>query len=50
MFADIARPQTIENLRVTPQVEIDVDDPIIRKGYRFSGTCFRERQPPSGVM
>jgi predicted pyridoxine 5'-phosphate oxidase superfamily flavin-nucleotide-binding protein len=39
MFADIASPQTVANLRVHPQVEINVVDPIIRKGYRFRGTA-----------
>jgi predicted pyridoxine 5'-phosphate oxidase superfamily flavin-nucleotide-binding protein len=39
MFADIASPGTIENLRARPYVEINVVDPIIRKGYRFRGTA-----------
>jgi uncharacterized protein len=37
MFADIASPRTVENLRRNPNVEINVVDPIVRKGYRFRG-------------
>jgi uncharacterized protein len=37
MFADIASPGTVENLRTNPNVEINVVDPIVRKGYRFRG-------------
>ena len=39
MFADIASPGTIENLASNPNVEINVVDPIARKGYRFKGTA-----------
>jgi hypothetical protein len=31
-------PRTVENLRHNPAIEIDVVDPISRKGYRFKGT------------
>ena len=37
VFADIKSPQTIENLRTNPHVEINVVDPILRKGFRFRG-------------
>lgn len=37
MFADIASPGTVENVRANPAVEINVVDPIVRKGYRFRG-------------
>jgi uncharacterized protein len=37
MFADIASPRTVENLRTNPNVAINVVDPIVRKGYRFTG-------------
>ena len=37
MFADIASPGTVENLASNPDVEINVVDPIVRKGYRFEG-------------
>jgi predicted pyridoxine 5'-phosphate oxidase superfamily flavin-nucleotide-binding protein len=38
MFADIASPGTVGNLASNPNVEINVVDPIVRKGYRFKGT------------
>ncbi len=37
IFADIKSPQTISNLKNNPSVEINVVDPILRKGYRFKG-------------
>jgi hypothetical protein len=39
MFADVASPGTVENLATNPHVEINVVDPIVRKGYRFRGTA-----------
>jgi predicted pyridoxine 5'-phosphate oxidase superfamily flavin-nucleotide-binding protein len=39
MFADIVSPGTVENLASNPNVEINVVDPIVRKGYRFKGTA-----------
>jgi predicted pyridoxine 5'-phosphate oxidase superfamily flavin-nucleotide-binding protein len=36
-FADIRSPRTVTNLRANPRVEINVVDPITRKGYRFNG-------------
>ena len=38
VFADIRSPRTVENLRRNPAIEINVVDPISRKGYRFKGT------------
>jgi predicted pyridoxine 5'-phosphate oxidase superfamily flavin-nucleotide-binding protein len=38
-FADIASPGTVANLRTNPHVEINVIDPILRKGFRFKGTA-----------
>ena len=38
VFADIRSPRTVENLRHNPAIEINVVDPILRKGYRFKGT------------
>jgi uncharacterized protein len=38
-FGDIRSPRTIQNLRVRPTVEVNVLDPIGRKGYRFRGTA-----------
>jgi hypothetical protein len=39
MFADIRSPRTVANLRANPRVEINVVDPLTRKGYRFKGTA-----------
>ena len=36
-FADIRSPNTIKNLEKNPNLEINVIDPLIRKGYRISG-------------
>ncbi len=38
IFADIKSPKTITNLEKNSSVEINVVDPITRKGYRFKGT------------
>ncbi len=38
VFADIKSPQTMANLEKNPSLEINVVDPISRKGYRFKGT------------
>jgi uncharacterized protein len=37
MFADLASPQTVKNLRMNPSIEINVVDPVVRKGFRFKG-------------
>ena len=37
IFADIKSPKTMSNLEENPSVEINVVDPISRKGYRFKG-------------
>jgi uncharacterized protein len=37
IFADIKSPKTMSNLEENPSVEINVVDPITRKGYRFKG-------------
>ena len=39
IFADIKSPNTIANLQKNPSIEINVVDPISRKGYRFKGTA-----------
>jgi hypothetical protein len=36
-YADIRSPQSAENLRRNPAVEVNVIDPVARKGYRFKG-------------
>ena len=38
-FADIRSPDTMTNLKTNPHVEINVVDPILRKGYLFKGKC-----------
>lgn len=38
-FANIRSPDTIDNLKNNPNIEINVIDPISRKGYLFSGVC-----------
>jgi uncharacterized protein len=38
VFADIRSPRTVENLRHNQAIEVNVVDPISRKGYRFKGT------------
>ena len=37
VFADIRSPNTIKNLEKNPFLEINVVDPILRKGFRFKG-------------
>ena len=37
MFADIRSPGTVANLRNNPNIEVNVVDPLVRKGYRFKG-------------
>jgi predicted pyridoxine 5'-phosphate oxidase superfamily flavin-nucleotide-binding protein len=46
VFADICSPNTIANLRANPAVEINVVDPLVRRGYRFKGTARVFNQGP----
>ena len=39
IFAHIRSPQTVANLRLNPWVEVNVVDPVARKGFRFKGTA-----------
>jgi predicted pyridoxine 5'-phosphate oxidase superfamily flavin-nucleotide-binding protein len=39
VFANIRSPRTISNLRRNAAIEINVVDPMVRKGYRFKGTA-----------
>ncbi len=39
VFGDIRSPNTVRNLELNPATEINVVDPISRKGYRFRGTA-----------
>ena len=38
-FANIRSPDTVNNLQSNPFVEINVIDPLLRKGYLFTGTA-----------
>jgi len=46
VFADICSPGTIANIRHHPVVEINVVDPVTRKGYRFKGPATIHQQGP----
>jgi predicted pyridoxine 5'-phosphate oxidase superfamily flavin-nucleotide-binding protein len=37
VFADIRSPDTMKNLKDNPNVEINVIDPLLRKGFLFEG-------------
>jgi predicted pyridoxine 5'-phosphate oxidase superfamily flavin-nucleotide-binding protein len=37
VFADIRSPQTVANIRRGSLVEVNIVDPLVRKGYRFKG-------------
>ena len=37
MFAHIRSPRTVANLRANPAIEVNVVDPVARRGYRFRG-------------
>ena len=39
VFCDLMSPQTVENLRTNRAVEVNVVDPIARRGYRFKGSA-----------
>lgn len=39
VFANIRSPGTLANLRHNANVEVNVVDPIVRKGYRFKGVA-----------
>ena len=39
VFANIRSPNTIANLRRNANLEINVVDPLLRKGYRFKGVA-----------
>ena len=36
-FANIRSPETVENLRHNPHVEVNVVDPLLRRGFLFRG-------------
>jgi uncharacterized protein len=37
VFADIASPGTVRNVRSNPFIEINLVDPFLRRGFRFKG-------------
>ena len=39
VFANIRSPDTVHNLQTNPHVEINVIDPLLRRGYLFQGTA-----------
>ncbi|MGZ5118128.1 MAG: pyridoxamine 5'-phosphate oxidase family protein [Burkholderiales bacterium] len=39
VFANIRSPRTLANLRQNANVEVNVVDPFVRKGYRFKGVA-----------
>ena len=39
MFAEIRSPRTVANLKGNPSIEVNVVDPVTRRGYRFKGTA-----------
>lgn len=39
VFADVRSPGTVANLKTNSSIEINVVDPLVRKGYRFKGTA-----------
>jgi uncharacterized protein len=47
-FADYRSPQTVANIRRGSLVEVNVVDPLARKGYRFKGPAL-VRDPGSDV-
>src|SRR6516162_1572385 len=39
VFANSRSPRTVSNIRRNAAIEINVVDPMVRKGYRFRGTA-----------
>ncbi|HKC52393.1 MAG TPA: pyridoxamine 5'-phosphate oxidase family protein [Myxococcota bacterium] len=39
VFANIRSPGTVANLRQNASIEVNVVDPLLRKGYRFKGVA-----------
>jgi uncharacterized protein len=46
VFADIASPVTIRNLRANPFIEINMVDPFLRRGFRFKGRATLHESGP----
>ena len=49
VFADLASPTTMANLRHNPALELNVVDVYSRKGYRFKGTVSHRREGRGAV-
>jgi uncharacterized protein len=48
VFAHLHSPQTVANIEAgNPVVEVNVVDPILRKGYRFKGRAAVHRHGPT---
>ena len=47
-FADIRSPQTVANIRRGSDVEINVVDQFVRKGYRFKGSAIVHERGSDG--
>lgn len=45
MFAELRSPQTLANLEANPSIEVNMVDPIVRKGWRFRGNAEVRRDP-----
>ena len=43
VFAEIRSPRSILNIERNPSVEVNVVDPLVRKGYRFKGQAVVHR-------
>src|SRR3954454_18917491 len=46
VFADIHSPETVNNLRNNPAIEINMVDVFTRRGYRFKGVARIVSQGP----
>ena len=49
VFADICSPNTIATCATNPAIEINVVDPIVRKGYRFKGVATDPVERPDSM-
>lgn len=39
VIGEIRSPTSVANLRARPLAEVNVVDPVLRKGFRFKGSC-----------
>lgn len=48
LFGEVRSPNTVSNLQRNPALEINIVDPLSRKGFRFKGTArYIERDSPA---